>query len=60
MYEDTNPNWARGFLSGVLFTFIVCFGVWHIVEKGCQRINDVYDCEWSQSPFTPVAPSDDS
>jgi hypothetical protein len=50
--DDSFPS----YLCGIFTMLILAFMAWHTLESGCQQMNDVWDCEWSQNPFTPVAP----
>ena len=47
------------FVLGVALTAFITFMAFQGMEAGCQAKNNVYDCEWTQSPFTPVVPSAD-
>jgi hypothetical protein len=41
------------YLCGIFTMYFVALVFWHTGESDCQETHDVYDCEWSQSPFTP-------
>jgi len=47
---------GSAFMIGTVFAFFIVFLVSQFAESICQSENDVADCEWSQSPFTPVIP----
>jgi hypothetical protein len=48
-----NADFGGGALLGALFVSVLAVLFWHTAESVCQETYDVYDCEWSQSPFTP-------
>tara|TARA_R110000764_G_C10736750_1_gene350221 strand:- start:322 stop:489 length:168 start_codon:yes stop_codon:yes gene_type:complete len=47
---------GSAYLAGLITMAILALMVWHIAEGACQATHDVYDCEWTQSPFTPFLP----
>jgi hypothetical protein len=48
-----SADFGAGAFIGALFVSVLAVLFWHMGESGCQKAHDVYDCEWSQSPFTP-------
>jgi hypothetical protein len=48
------------FTGGLLFVgwlmMLAIFAFWHAAESNCQEKYNVFDCAWTQSPFTPVVP----
>jgi hypothetical protein len=52
---DGNEGFSFGIVSGVLASILFLVFSWHVGEANCQEENNVYDCEWVQSPFLPVA-----
>lgn len=42
------------FLLGIVVTGIAVFLFFQAGESRCQQQNNVADCEWSRSPFTPT------
>lgn len=42
------------FLGGVFLMIAIIICQWHIEEIKCQKLHDVYDCEYLQSPFLPA------
>lgn len=56
---NSDGDMIGAYVAGLLTVIVVLTGFWHAAESGCQEGYDVFDCEWSQSPFTPVAPSDE-
>ncbi len=49
-------NIGFGATLGVIISIFAFFFIWHFFESTCQVRNDAADCEWSRTPFTPVAP----
>lgn len=44
-----------GIAVGVITMIVGAIIRWHMEEAACQKLHNVYDCEWTQSPFTPTA-----
>jgi len=42
------------FFLGVFVAAFAGFLFFHAAEATCQAANNVADCEWSRSPFTPT------
>ena len=40
---------------GCAMTALVGVIFFHEAEAQCQKEHNVHDCEWTRSPFTPVA-----
>lgn len=51
--NEHQQNWLSVVIFAGLVSGLFAFGAWHIVEAGCQKVHNVYDCEWSRTPFTP-------
>lgn len=51
---DEASAYFLGLFLGVFGTIAVGFALWQGSESACQKDNNVYDCEWSRTPFTPV------
>jgi hypothetical protein len=45
---------VQAFWTGVIATVVVVLVGFQVFEGDCQAKNDVADCEWSRSPFTPT------
>lgn len=45
---------SSAFFFGIWAAAIFCFMAFHAAESVCKTKNNVADCEWSRTPFTPA------
>ncbi len=50
--------WLGVGLTAAVAVFIAAVA-WRDGERECEKQHDVFDCEWSGTPFTPVSKEND-
>lgn len=50
MNSDAGMFFSLGLVVGGFVMFMVCLVPWLMPEYECERINNVYDCNWATVP----------